>query len=185
MEQSANKISKEQQHQQQQQQQSNTLQSNSKEKPSNDAVNEMSTNNIKKKVFIIGDSMIKKVDGYLLTNSIKHKYLVKVRPFLAAKTVGIFDNVKQIQRDSDPDVYILHIDTNDRSSRPEVLLGKNILKICSEFTGERLCGSAIAIKLLYNFIEIALRHGCSPVYLLYIFRTPFSEHLWTAAFEMI
>ena len=79
LEHSASKISKEQQHQQQQQQQSNTLQSNSKEKPSNDAVNEMSTNNIKRKVFIIGDSMIKKVDGYLLTNSIKHKYLVKVR----------------------------------------------------------------------------------------------------------
>ena len=41
--------------------------------------------NMKKKVFIIGDSMIKKVDGYLLTNSIKHKYTAKVRPFLAAK----------------------------------------------------------------------------------------------------
>ena len=24
-----------------------------------------------------------------------------------------------------------------------------------------------------NFIEIALRHGCSPVYLLHVFRTPF------------
>ena len=44
---STNKILKEQQ---QQQQQSNTSQSNSKEKPWNDAVNEMSTNNMKKKV---------------------------------------------------------------------------------------------------------------------------------------
>ena len=105
---SANKISKEQQ-QQQQQQQSNTSQSNSKEKPSNDAVNEMPTINMKKKVFIIGDSMIKKVDGYLLTNSIKHKYLAKVRPFLAAKAVDMFDYVKPIQRDFDPDAYILHI----------------------------------------------------------------------------
>ena len=87
-----NKILKEQlQQQQQQQQKSNTLQLNSKEKQSNDAVNHMSTNNMKKKVFIIGDSMIKKVDGYLLTNSIKHKYLVKVRPFLAAKAVDLFD----------------------------------------------------------------------------------------------
>ena len=54
----------------------------------------MSKNNMKKKVFII-------VDGYLLTNSIKHKYLVKVRPFLAAKAVDIFDYVKPIQRDFD------------------------------------------------------------------------------------
>ena len=32
--------------------------------------------------------------------------------------------------------------------------------------------SAISIKLLCNFIKIALRHGCSPVNLLHIFRTP-------------
>ena len=57
--------------------------------------------------------MIKKVDGYLLTNSIKHKYLVKVIPFLAAKAVDMFDYVKPIQRDFDPDAYILHIGTND------------------------------------------------------------------------
>ena len=73
----------------------------------------MSTNNMKKKVFLIEDSMIKKVDGYLLTISIKHKCLVKVIPFLAAKAVHIFDYVKPIQRDFDPDAYILHIGTND------------------------------------------------------------------------
>ena len=31
-------------------------------------------------------------------------------------------------------------------------------------------------KLQSNFIEIALRHGCSPVNLLHIFRTPFHEN---------
>ena len=69
---STNKILQEQE--QQQQQQSSTSQSNSKEKPSHDAVNEMLTNNMKKKLFIIADSMIEKVDGYLLTNSLKNKY---------------------------------------------------------------------------------------------------------------
>ena len=34
------------------------------------------------------------------------------------------------------------------------------------------CRSAISIKLLCNFIGIALRHGCSPVNFLHIFRTP-------------
>ena len=29
---------------------------------------------------------------------------------------------------------------------------------------------------LHNFIEIALRHGCSPVKLLNIFRTPFPKN---------
>ena len=60
-----------------------------------------------------------------------------------------------------------------RSSPPEVFLGKGVLKICSKFTGEHPCRSVISIKLLCNFIKIALRHGCSPVNLLHIFRTTF------------
>ena len=39
-----------------------------------------------------------------------------------------------------------------RSSFPEVFLGKGALKICSKFTGENLCRSAISIKLQSNFI---------------------------------
>ena len=63
--------------------------------------------------------------------------------------------------------------TKYRSS--QVFLGKSVPKICSKFTVAHLCQSAISIKLPSNFIEIALRHGCSPVNLLYIFRTPFSR----------
>ena len=59
-----------------------------------------------------------------------------------------------------------------RSSRPEAFLEKDVLKICSKFTGEHPCPSVISIKLLYNFIEITLRHGYSLVNLLHIFRTP-------------
>ena len=33
--------------------------------------------------------------------------------------------------------------------------------------------SAFKTKLLFNFIEITLRHGCSPVNLLHIFKRPF------------
>ena len=62
-----------------------------------------------------------------------------------------------------------------RSSHPEVFLEKGVLKICSKFTGEHLCQSVILIKLLCNFIEITLRHGCSPVNLLHNFRTPFTK----------
>ena len=36
--------------------------------------------------------------------------------------------------------------------------------------------SVISIKLPRNFIEITLRHGCSPVKLLHIFRTPFPRN---------
>ena len=48
--------------------------------------------------------------------------------------------------------------------------------MCSKFIGEHQCWSVISIKLQSNFIEIALRHGCSPVNLLHIFRTPFPQN---------
>ena len=63
----------------------------------------------------------------------------------------------------------------DRRSRPEVFLEKGVLKICSKFTGEHLCRSAISINLQSNFIDITLWHGCSPLNLLHIFRTSFSK----------
>ena len=45
-----------------------------------------------------------------------------------------------------------------------MFLGKGILKICRKLTGEHPCRSLI------------LRHECSPVNLLHIFRTPFSKN---------
>ena len=56
---------------------------------------------------------------------------------------------------------------------PRGLSRKGILKICSKFTGEHPCRSVISIKLLCNFLKITLQHGCSPINLLHIFRTPF------------
>ena len=64
----------------------------------------------------------------------------------------------------------------DRSSHPEMFLRKGVLEICSKFTGEHTCQSAISIKLLCNFIEITLWHGCSTVNLLHIFRTSFLKN---------
>ena len=55
---------------------------------------------------------------------------------------------------------------NWKSNLPEVFLRKGVLKIYSKFREEHLCRSVISINLLCNFIEIRLRHGCSPVNLL-------------------
>ena len=62
--------------------------------------------------------------------------------------------------------YLLYVFI--RSSHLNVLFRIGVLKICSKFTGEHPYESVISLKLLCNFIEIALRHGCSPVNLLYI-----------------
>ena len=79
-------------------------------------------------------------------------------------------------------IWSIRLDVNrehispPRSSPPEVFLGKGVLKIYSKFTGEHPCRSVISIKLESNFVEITLRHGCSPVNLLHSFRTPFLKN---------
>ena len=70
----------------------------------------------RKTAFIIGDGMVKKVDDYLLTSSVNHKYIVKVRPFLSAKTIDMLGYIKPTQRDFIPDVCLLHVGTKDLSS---------------------------------------------------------------------
>ena len=60
----------------------------------------------------------------------------------------------------------------------EVFLEKDVLKICIKFKGEHLCQSAISINLQSNFIETKLWHWCSPVNLLYIFKTTFNKNTY-------
>ena len=38
---------------------------------------------------------------------------MKLRPFLAAKSVDMLDYVQPIQRDLAPEAYVIHIGTND------------------------------------------------------------------------
>ena len=64
----------------------------------------------------------------------------------------------------------------DRGSPSEVFLEKDVPKICSKFSGEDPCRSAVSIKLQSNFIEIALRYGCPLVSLRHVFRTPFPKN---------
>ena len=81
--------------------------SNTKSNPS------MQQKEHKKFVFIIGNSMVKDIDDYLLTGSIKRKFIVKVQPFSSVKTVGMRDYIKPAKRDFDPSLYLLHVGTND------------------------------------------------------------------------
>ena len=63
-------------------------------------------------------------------------------------------------------------------------MGKGVLKIRSKFIGEHTCQNAISIKLLCNFIEIALRH-LSSLNLQHIFRTPFSKNTSGGCFRIL
>ena len=56
--------------------------------------------------------MVKDVDDYLLTGSINRKFIVKARPFSSAKTTDMEDYAKPTKRDFNPELYILHAETN-------------------------------------------------------------------------
>ena len=99
-------------------------------------------------------------------------------------TLKYFDYFLEIQSLHNNTVNFF-VFVHSRSSPPDVFLGKGVPKICSKFTGEHLCRSVISVKLLYNFIEIALRHGCSLVNLLHIFRTPFPTNTSVRAVSKI
>ena len=73
-------------------------------------INESTVNsNQGKLAFILGDSMVKHVDGYLLTRSINRAFIVKLRLFSSAKTIDMEDYTKPTKRDFNPDLYILHV----------------------------------------------------------------------------
>ena len=52
----------------------------------------------KKFAFFIGDSIVKNINGYLLTRSIKIEFIMKVRSFLSAKLVEKQDYIKPIKQ---------------------------------------------------------------------------------------
>ena len=87
--------------------------------------------------------------------------LNKINARKKAETVSTFDFSNLYTKQKQPSV---------------VFPGKGVLKICSKFTENHPCRSAISIKLQSNFIEITLRHGCSSVNLLHIFRAPFPKN---------
>ena len=59
----------------------------------------------------------------------------------------------------------------------QCFIRKGVLKICIKFVGQHPCRSAISVKLLCSFIEIALWHDCFPVNLQYIYRTSFLKNI--------
>ena len=69
-----------------------------------------------KKIYILGDSMVKHVEGWQLSKSTYQK--VYVRSFTGAKVKCMKDYVKPCIRENDPDHVIMHVGTNEMNSEP-------------------------------------------------------------------
>ena len=75
------------------------------------------------------------------------------------------------------------ISSKTRSSRPEVLCKKGVLRSFAKFTGKHLCQSLLFNKVAdlrpVTLLEKRLWHRCFPVNFVWFLRTPlFTEHLW-------
>ena len=80
---------------------------------------------------MIGDSVLKKLNGYLVMKKNKHKGIVKVRPFTTAKVSCMQDHVKPTIRGINSQQVILHISTNDlKTERTAVQIAKSIIDLC-------------------------------------------------------
>ena len=64
----------------------------------------------------LGDSMVNKLNGFLLKRKLNHKCLVKVQPFHSDKVRCIHNHAKPTAQDFDLDHIILHCGTNDLNS---------------------------------------------------------------------
>ena len=87
------------------------------------------SNNDKTKEIMIGDSMTKKTDGYLLTSSISHKISCENKTFFNSQTVDTFEYVKPIQRDLDSKVFVIHIGKNELTTDSNLNLEANVTHI--------------------------------------------------------
>ena len=82
------------------------------------------TNTRKKSLYIVGDRIVKEVNGFELSKGITHKYSVWVRFNALAKN----DHVKPVIWNHEADHIILHAGTNDLSS------GKTPVPICNDMS---------------------------------------------------
>ena len=68
----------------------------------------------------MGDSIVKKVNGFYLTKNIKHKILVKVRPFNSTKTRCMCDHAKPTITELNHEHIFLYFGTNDLNSEKKI-----------------------------------------------------------------
>ena len=105
--------------------------SNNVSDDNNNYSDNVKTANAKEKVFILGDSMVKKVNVFSLTRNINHKYLVKVKYFSSAKVSCMNDHVKSTLWDFNLEHIILHVGTNDlNTERTASQIAKSIVDLC-------------------------------------------------------
>ena len=72
--------------------------------------------NNKKFIFIIGDSIVKNLNDFLIMTTNNNKRVVTTRPYSSMKVYCLYDHVKPTLRAVNLDNIILHVRTGDLNS---------------------------------------------------------------------
>ena len=89
-----------------------------------------------KSIFVIGDSMVKHLNGWEMSKKLNANCKVFVKTFSGAKTACMNDYVKPSVRSS-PDHFILHVDTNDLSSdKSSEEIARSIIDLATSIKSE-------------------------------------------------
>ena len=116
------------------------------------------TNNNKKEIFILGDSMVKNVNGRSISEKLKKKHNVYVRSFSDSKVRCMKDCVKLCIRVNDPDHRILHVGTNDMNLQKLVqLCSISIIDLGKSL--ERKRRGKVREKLLFVELYLVMMKG--------------------------
>ena len=89
---------------------------------------------ITKRLLIVGDSIVKNIEPYKMKKSTK--YVTTVKSIPGATTEGMSHHVKGCMVDFAPDIVLLHCGTNDlkKDLTPQKIV-QNILKLAEEVSG--------------------------------------------------
>ena len=88
-------------------------------------------------MFILGDSIVKNVNGYLLTKKLRNKKLIKVRSFNGAKVSCMYDHVKPTIREFNPNHITLHIGANElKSSETASQMSRSVIDLALSLKSE-------------------------------------------------
>ena len=95
-------------------------------------------------VYILGNSMVKKVNGYLLTKKVWHKYHVKVQSFSGATVSCMVEHVKPTLWNDKLDHMILHTRINDlRSEKKSNQIAKSLIDLAMSLTSD---GNSVVVS---------------------------------------
>ena len=96
------------------------------------------TDKKKSNIYILGDSMVKHIEGWKLTKKTDKNHKIYVRSFPGAKVKCMKNYVKACIRENDPDHVILHVGTNELNSEllPE-RIAKSIVDVAKNIKSEK------------------------------------------------